>query len=318
MANGDSQSSELNINLAQAHFKEKFKLAPGYLLPRDTIKALGLISSDNPAVRPVIDESPSLPQIEKWKTQFIGLFPDKTTATRVANALLGNLVRIDEFHFEQKLLSTFNDSLNVLHKANVQDMAFVYYSGGKERSTPWVIDILKDHLPNEQILELPLLDHSNKSSSTQSEVGIIVDDAGYSATQIRDHIFWGKKNFGMKRFYVIVPFITEIAIDRINRVADAQEVKVDLFSGEKMMTLEKILGEDDFNWLNNDTPFHRLTKEQTTTYFAHKVPDYRSFCPYIGDTKDVQVEGLLDSLVPNRPAVYHKNYFADLRKRGKL
>jgi len=310
------EESEIGVQIAL--FKKRLGLSPDHRLPEDTVKVLRRIRSDNPAIRPVVEEIPTEIQINKWKSDFVQLFINKETATRVADTLVNSIQRIDESQFEQSLMASYALAARKIRKEDLSKTNFIYYSGRRRRSNEWVREIAKDYLPDDTILDLPLLDYSDENVKKSCNTGIIMDDASYSGVQITDHMRVGHERFGMKRFYVIVPFMTERAITKIVATARQLGVKIEMFVQKKMPTSKEILGANDYQWLVNQSPSSRCTDEQTTTYFAHKIPDYRSFCPYLGNTRYVQVESHLDSLFIQGPAVYHNDYLADLRKRGLI
>lgn len=96
-------------------------------------------------------------------------------------------------------------------------------------------------------------------------------------------------------------------------------MEVNFYVIEIIPTVQEILGEGDFHWLRNMTERSSgCTDEQTLTYFAHKRPDERSFSPHIGNTRHIEMEKRIKSLVEKRPAVYHDDYLSDLRERGLI
>ncbi len=297
-------------------FKKRHGLPTEQQLPQDTERVLMKTVSNEPAVRPVVEEILTNNQIEQWRNQCIKLFGNKEVAGRIVDKLLENLRRISEEEFEEKLLMSYTKAMELLTNEDLTSTSFIFYSGGKRRSSEWVREIVRDYFPEDIVLELPLLDYYDKNLVRQCDVGIIMDDASYSGQQVTDHIRLGHERFGMKRFYVIVPFMTNTAKIAVENLKNELGVEVEMFVQETMPTLDEILGESDFNWLKNASPLYRLTNEQTTTYFAHKVPDYKSFCPYIGNTRHVQVESYLQGLIVQRPAVYHPEYIKDLQDRG--
>ena len=297
-------------------FKKRRGLPMEHQLPQDTERVLMRVVSNEPAARPVVEEIPSNNQIEAWKNQFMKLFGNKEVAGRIVDKLLESLRRISEEEFEEKLLMSYKQAMELLTTEDLTSASFIFYSGGKRRSSEWVREIARDYFPEDTVLELPLLDYYDKNLVGRCNVGIIMDDASYSGQQVTDHIQLGHERFGMKRFYVIVPFMTNTAKVAVENLKKELGVEVEMFVQETMLTMDEILGESDFNWLKNASPLYRLTNEQTTMYFAHKVPDYKSFCPYIGNTRHVQVESYLQGLIIQRPAVYHPEYMKDLKNRG--
>ncbi len=312
----DMSRAELGAGHTIELFKHKFGLPTTHQLPQDTEGVLMKVVSNDPAVRPVVEEIPSNTQIEEWRAQFMNIFENKEAAGRIADKLLGSLRRISEAEFELKLLMSYRQAMELIGKEDLTKASFVYYSGGGKRSSEWVRGIAKDYFPQDEALELPLLDYYDKDLVRPCDIGIIMDDASYSGAQVVEHIKQGHQRFGMKKFYVIVPFMTNKAKADVESLKTELGIEIETFVQDTMPTLDETLGEIDFKWLRNVSPAYRLTNEQTTTYFAHKVPDYRSFCPYIGNTRHVQMEPYLQSLIVQRPAVYHSNYMNDLRERG--
>lgn len=299
-------------------FRQKYRVSNGHRLPEDTMAVLKKVDSTDPAMRPLVTEVLSDAQVEKWRTEFVGMFGDKNTANRVADKLLGNLRRIDQNEFEEKLMASFRQASEHIKNEDLSKAGFVYYSGGKRRSNEWVREIGRDYVHNDKVLDLPLLDYYDKGQRKQCDVGIIMDDASYSGQQVTDHIKRGHELYGMKKFYVIVPFMTEKAMLDTQKLASDLGIEVQMFVQEKMPSTKEVLGEADFKWLRSASPYHRFNEEQTLTYFSHKIPDYRSFCPYIGNTRHVEVDSRLDSLIVQRPAVYHAEYRQDLKARGLI
>lgn len=307
------------INNPVALFKSRFGLPSNYELPLGTIKALqGLPTSkelDDIAIRSIVDTSPSVDAIASWKTQFVQLFGDEARASQLSEKLLGGLEKIEQDQFEQNLGLVFSEALNgELSSFDLDRTRFVYYSGGKQRSAEWVKKVCLEHFPQSPLLKIPSLDYYDKQLSGNYEFGVILDDASYSGTQLSDHLKYGHERFGMKQFVVIAPYMTDHALSQIKSKADECKVDSLILRIQKIKTMKEVIGNDDYEWLKKASPTYRIEEGQTLTYFAHKVPDYRSFCPYIGNTRHVEVESFLDSLVPQKPAVYHSEYLSSIGK----
>lgn len=298
-------------------FKKRFGLKKNFSLPADTTRALESISTETPTIRPLTDNLVSENDKSDWKKQFINLFRDgnKPKADRIADRLLKNLERIGQDVFEQELVKSFSWAKPDLTQEKIGHAGFVYYNAKGDRSNDWVRSILKDH-GNHPVLNLPTVDYYIKDQNLQYDTGIIIDDASYSGQLVTDHIREGAKQFGMKKFLVVVPFMTDVSKLFAYKVAKENAVELKIFNSYGMPTVEEILGNSDYEFLKQSFARDALTHEHVITYFAHKVADYRSFLPLFGNARHAQIEPHLKILVPQKTAVYKKEYFNDLKKSG--
>ena len=316
---GREKAEVVEVGKKVVKFKEKFNLPADLILPPDTVAALEMVRREDVVIRPVVTEVPTEEDISRWRAEFLKCFKDKDRADRVCDALLKNLRRIDERTFENALIHSFVSATSEISRDEWDRGAYIYYSGGRPRSNVWVLDILRDRLPEDSRIEIPLVDSYTYKGRDNYDVGFVVDDASYSGSQICDHMKNGVKMFGMKKFNIIVPFITNKAISEIEEEANRLEVEVKFYTDEIIPTVKEVLGDDDFRWLRDITEkSSRCTDEQGLTYFAHKRPDEKSFSPHIGNTRHIEMENRIRSLVEKKPAVYHNDYLSDLRKRGLI
>ncbi|MBN1168644.1 hypothetical protein JXA63_02020 [Candidatus Woesebacteria bacterium] len=255
---------------------------------------------------PTVNKELSIAKTEKWKGQFVNLFRDKEQAKAVAEKLLAGLNKISQDQFESELLGVYELARKErLVTLDPKKTRYIYYSGGKHRSAEWVKGLCREYFPDDTILTIPTVDYFDKQLVGEYETGIIIEDASYSGTQVSDHVHFGAERFGMRRFIVVIPFMTNESVSKINQEAIKNDVDVEIFMGRTIKTMREVIGDDDYVWLKERSPTHRIENGQTLTYFDHKVPDYRSFCPYIGNTRHVQVESYLDNLIEQHPAPYH-------------
>ena len=298
-------------------FKDKFRIKNTYDLPGDTLRSLLTINSQDPTIRPLTDNSVSDTDKVDWKKQFVSLFRDgnKPKADRIADRLLKNLERIGQDVFEQELLTSFSWAKSELLPEKIKNAGFVYYNAKEDRSNEWAREILKDSIKH-PALNLPTADYYVNKTRTKYDTGVIIDDASYSGQLVTDHIKRGFEVFGMQKFLVIVPFMTDVAKLSAYNMAKQNGVELKIFNSYTMATVEEILGKEDFDFLRQSFAMAALTREHVTTFFAHKVADYRSFLPLFDNTRTAEVENHLKSLVPQKTAVYKKEYFNDLKKSG--
>jgi len=312
-----NKKSEQSPKFQVEVFKNRFGLKKDFVLPEDTQRALEAISSENPAIRPLTDNTVSEADKVNWKSQFVNLFSDggKPTAHRIADRLLKNLERIGQDVFEQELATSFSWAKAELAPDKIKRAGFIYYNVGGYRSNEWVRSILKDHVDH-PALKLPTVDYYDKDLIAQYDTGLVIDDASYSGQLVTDHIRNGVERFGMKNFLIVVPFMTDVAKLAAYNMAKERGVALKIYSSYTMATAEEILGKDDFDFLKRTFVRSAITNEHVTTFFAHKVSDDRSFLPFFGNTRHAQIENHLKVLVPQFTAVYKKDYFQDLKKAG--
>lgn len=301
-------------------FRAKYVLPRDFVIPADTESVLrSLGNTPEPTIRPLHENSVNNEDKQRWRSQFIKLFYTDTRnkGEIIADNILANIERVDQKTFEESLINSFRASQRVLTPQVLEKSSIVYFSGGGERSTVWARNLLKDHFPQDPITKVGFLDYYRKDIQNEdTEVGIILDDATYSGKQVKDHIRRGKERFGLKRFVTIVPFVTQDAIDIINATAQNEGVKIDIFYDRKMKTAREILGEADYDYVRKMSNPGVLNAGQTLTYFAHKVPDFRSLFPYIGNTRHAEEDSRINPLIKETPAVYKKEYFDWLKSVG--
>ena len=317
MENTSGRSIERSAKRQLEVFKNRFGIKKDFELPTDTIRALESISSETPAIRPLTDNTASETDKANWKVQFVNLFSDggKPSAHRIADRLLKNLERIGQDVFEQELATSFSWAKQDLAPEKIKKAGFIYYNASGDRSNEWVRNILKDHVKHPS-LELPTVDYYDKNLNASYDTGLIIDDASYSGQLVTDHIRNGAVRFGMKNFLVIVPFMTDVAKLSAYNMAKEKGVELKIYNSYTMATTKEVLGESDFNFLRRSFARAALSHEHVTTYFAHKVADYRSFLPFFGNTRTAEIQDHLKVLVPQFTAVYKKDYFQELKKAG--
>lgn len=305
-------------------FKKKYGLGVKDQLPNDTIQALKNVEEKNrhitnPTIRPLVDNTPTAEAVAKWRKQFLDITDVKRDQWEaLAGLLVQNLTRVSQDAFEAELVKAYSSASLALSGVG-ENTRFIFYSGGRNRSNEWAKSIAREHLPGDPVLRLPSIDYhgidyDDEIPKGQFEVGIILDDASYSAQQVIGHFKFGHKNFGMNKFIIILPYMTNYAREGIIQFAKQEGLGVDIFNPNIIPTADEVLDPDMYKTLKIYAPVSSpLNQGLGLTYFAHKVPDERSFLPFLGYTRAVQLNSRLDPLVPKAPAVYHAEYLERLQ-----
>lgn len=302
-------------------FKKKFGLSQNYSLPDDTVRALRsaeVINDqiDDPTIRPLVDNTPTPEAIELWRNQFLSLFSFNFEEWgEVADVLLTSLKRIPQDVFEAQLVAAYQAAIPHIETFG-DSTRFLMYSGGRNRSNTWVKAIAQEHLPDDPYLKLPTIDYFDEAQAGKYQTGIIFDDASYSANQVTGHLDSGSSRLGMEKFIVIYPYMTKYAVDELTRHAGAKGLTVDIFNLNSIPTVDQLLDPEIYDKLQLQGTRRGITKGQGLTYFAHKVPDERSFLPFIGYPRAAEVSNQLNALVPKSAAVYHTEYLQKVANKS--
>lgn len=124
------------------------------------------------------------------------------------------------------------------------------------------------------------------------ETVALLDDCSYSGTQLCNNLIKIIKkiktsNIPIKKIFIIIPFMTEQAVNKVNEIKQtyASSVDIELITGDKRMkTVKEIIPDTDERFLFREVIFHsgHLTDECTLSYTQWRLPDGRSFVKGFG------------------------------------
>lgn len=277
-------------------FRRKYAVPSDLVLPPDTIRALSMVAHlkktkpENLAMRPIKSNVPSNEEIANWRESFSKIYRNENEGHEVADLLLKHLQRIDQDTFERTLMKIFLQLEKKLKRFSKDEYAVINY-GVKNKSNDWVLRLAGDYVSKNEslVLQADRVNYFLDKEKPKKKVGIIFDDASYSGYQIEGIMQCAVKDSKIQHFLIAVPFITNHAIVAIRNKAEQLGITVELLYEQIMPTLEEAIGDEKFNKLKRIAPEFRINEGQTLTYFAHKVPDERSICPYLANTRYVYV-----------------------------
>jgi len=244
-------------------------------------------AAPEPVQRPFISNELDRPQVSKWKEAHAN--PEDR---RIAGILADNLTHISQDEFEDALA----ESVDAFNGSIPADSSFAVFNiagkGGSTKSNEWVYGLAREGSLPQPKLKLTCTPDNDMVSVATHIVNagvdnvVLIDDASFSAQQLGDNINALKNQMAKTghniTIHVITPFTTAFARTAL------QPYGVMLHTSKIIPSVYDIIKEacgDDIAKFN-DT-MRRLRRayflgdqngqEIGLTYFAHKIPDYRSF-----------------------------------------
>jgi hypothetical protein len=213
----------------------------------------------------------------------------------VAQKLVDNINFITHEKFLSQLkksVESFNSYLD-----NQTDKSYIIVvPGNYQKSSLWVTSLAADFLkyPPANIVMLDDPNFREIIGRKEYKHIAIFDDASYSANQMSSYLgpiaFLGKG----KSLHPIIPFMTTVAENILSGVLTESNVKHTISPHEIMPSFSEKLTDEEINLLrikgplafklepvsdDNPTGVNHLT----ATFYNHKMPDYLSTVPSIGD-----------------------------------
>ena len=311
-----AQENEKNERRVIALFREQHGVLESQELPQDTLLVLKKLAKLRPdieqiALRPIELNEPSHEETQLWREQFSKIFRNTDEGLQAADTILEKTERIPQDFFEAQLMKSFLAMEADLQDVTPEECAVIWYGSGV-KSNNWVQDIARDYKPDSKVFQLDTINYydlmygSRKDETpVQKKVGVIFDDASYSGFQIKGIITSGITNSGMEKFIIAVPFLTEKAVQEIEAVGTEYGVEIIFRSQQKMLSVKEKIGDEAFKVLQVLSSDRQVHEGQTLTYFAHKVPDERSFLPFLSHTRTVEYDRRISNLLTGNKAIYH-------------
>ena len=204
----------------------------------------------------------------------------------VAQLLVDHTTYISDQHFVTQMSTAIETFLNYSKIEHGKKFVLIIdnrKNGDEKTSSEWLagrfLPKLLEKIPRDNI---DVITESNLSSyfslNAHSEVDIIrMDDASYSGKQMASYTKDLKSYLGKeRRFHVILPYSTEMGINRI-RDASAEQMKyVNMYSVDRIETLRSLGDSTIRETIDNTYSDYLDLEDHTLTFFQHKVPDYLS------------------------------------------
>lgn len=167
--------------------------------------------------------------------------------------------------------------------------------GSAHKSNQWVAEIARSYM-KPSIFSYKELGHDHASAITKSLMRespecwaneyVLFDDASFSGNQMTGHlnelvkVF--ERSFSRRDIYVVVPFVTSVAISKISKIKAPPHVHIHMIYEETVPTLRMQMKEESFAALNlyveeDFSSEEEVDKGVATIYFDHKVPNAQSF-----------------------------------------
>jgi hypothetical protein len=123
------------------------------------------------------------------------------------------------------------------------------------------------------------------SPRSWSKQYVLFDDASFSGNQMTSHLSELSAALAEDRtprdIYVAIPYVTPVALAKLEGVARPDHIKIHVIHGEVIPTLKMQMEEGSFRHLNSHVEEDFASGEEdsgiATIYFDHKVPNAQSF-----------------------------------------
>lgn len=230
-------------------------------------------------------ENPLVPQIDNSISQahaslWVNMHPQMLRP--LAKKLVDKILRIDFSTFSNQLRECTEGFNKFLRENKISEYIVVLpHESGK--SNDWVFSLALPHL-----IKLPAevrLDNNveNENDNNKNLTVLFVDDASYSGSQMKEMIDEVmpkiSKNASSVRIFCIIPFVTNKAVQLIQRNHDVHFGSYQIIPKAKKFFTEderQILTKNNVNKYNDDDTRTVNWDEITLCYFQHKIPDYKS------------------------------------------
>ncbi len=240
-----------------------------------------IIHPDSIIPRPLIDMNPCKLKIEEW------IASNPADARDLLRLLVKKITYIDQLEFEIQLESAFKEAVMCV---DLTDAVLVTHSSMFEvKSTCWCRMLLDEKgliSPYKDRMNIFFEDKVSREMLQDISAGkyrdiVIIDDAAFTGDYLvnicKDLIDKVPEQSAKLTFHLIVPYMTNKAIDKINYYLS----NVKFYVVDRIKTIKDMLSVDELELFYRH--FNPSESLKSIFYFQHKIANYLSVCmPILG------------------------------------
>lgn len=227
---------------------------------------------------------------------------------QIKERIIDAVERISFEEFRQALQRSV-EAFNRSREQNTEPHA-VLFDYKPHSSRRWVFELSKDLLAappqlaryfgpvGEEMRGYQLLEENIKAGIREFT---IFDDAIYSGEQVFQRTikpiaeYFKAKSYEPPVFNLVVPFVTNRALDGFKKVADQYGVKINFFHQKVMPSMKEIMSPEELDALQKHGGVLDIESEEeaylgaTVTYFDHRMADSHSFSVEVRKVAGIEV-----------------------------